>query len=85
MRQVEQLHRNFGEFRIPTLRGLVATAPYMHDGSLPTLQRVVRHYSEINIERLHADGERILVPLKLTAAEIADMVAFLKTLSPPRP
>lgn len=84
-RQVEQLHRNFGEFRIPTLRGLVATAPYMHDGSLPTLQRVVRHYSEINIERLHADGERILVPLKLTAEEIADMVAFLKTLSPPRP
>ncbi len=85
MRQVTQLHRNFGEFRIPTLRGLAATAPYMHDGSLPTLQRVVRHYSEINIERLHADGERILVPLKLTSKEVSDMVAFLMTLSPPRP
>lgn len=80
-RQVRQLHRNFGEFKIPSLRGLVATAPYMHDGSLPTLERVVRHYSEINLERLHADGERILVPLKLSAREIADMVAFLASLS----
>ena len=70
-----------GEFKIPTLRGLAATAPYMHDGSLPTLQSVVQHYSEINIERLHADGERILVPLKLTPTEVADMVAFLRTLS----
>lgn len=81
-RQVRQLHRNFGEFKIPSLRGLVATAPYMHDGSLPTLERVVRHYSEINLERLHADGERILVPLNLTGPEIADMVAFLVSLSP---
>lgn len=80
-RQVRQLHRNFGEFKIPSLRGLVATAPYMHDGSLPTLERVVRHYSEINLERLHADGERILVPLKLSKREIDDMVAFLASLS----
>ncbi len=80
--QVAQLHRNFGEFRIPTLRGLTTTAPYMHNGSLPTLERVVQHYSQINIERLHADGERILVPLNLTAREVSDMVSFLTSLSP---
>ena len=80
-KQVTRLHRNFGEFRIPTLRNLTATAPYMHNGSLPTLERVVRHYSEINIERLHADGERILRPLNLSNQELADMVAFLRTLS----
>ena len=80
--QVVQLHRNFGEFKIPTLRGLTATAPYMHNGSLPTLERVVQHYSQINIERLHADGERILVPLNLSAPEIGDLVSFLMTLSP---
>jgi cytochrome c peroxidase len=79
---VAQLHRNFGEFKIPTLRGLTDTAPYMHNGSLPTLERVVRHYSEINIERLHADGERILRPFKLAPQEIADLVSFLKSLSP---
>ena len=38
----------------------------MHNGSLATLADVVRHYSELNEERLHADGERILKPLKLT-------------------
>jgi cytochrome c peroxidase len=80
-RQVVRLHRNFGEFRIPTLRNLAKTAPYMHNGSLPTLERVVRHYSEINMERLHSDGEQILKPLKLSDGEMSDLVSFLKTLS----
>ena len=56
----------------------------MHNGSLATLRDVVRHYSELNEERLHADGERILKPLKLTPAEIDDLVAFLESLSPTR-
>jgi len=56
------------------------TAPYMHNGSLATLADVVRHYSEIDEDRLHADGERILKPLKLTDAERADLVAFLESL-----
>ncbi len=79
--QVISLHRNFGEFRIPSLRNLTGTAPYMHNGSLATLKDVVRHYSEINLERLHADGEQILKPLNLSQREVADLVAFLKTLS----
>ncbi len=75
-------HRYFGEFRVPALRGLVQTAPYMHDGSLATLDEVVHHYSELNEERLHTDGERILRPLKLSAAERNDLLAFLRSLSP---
>ena len=75
-------HRHFGEFRVPGLRQLSRTAPYMHDGSLPTLQAVVQHYAELNEERLHADGERILRRLDLTAAQSADLVAFLRSLSP---
>ena len=63
------------------MRNLAKTAPYMHNGSLPTLERVVRHYSEINMERLHSDGEQILKPLKLSDGEISDLVSFLKTLS----
>lgn len=73
-------HRHFGEFKVPPLRGLRLTAPYFHDGSAATLAEVVRHYSELNEDRLHADGERLLVPLKLTPAESADLVAFLETL-----
>jgi cytochrome c peroxidase len=81
-RHVELQHRNFGEFRVPGLRNVRHTAPYMHNGSIATLRDVVKHYSELNEERLHADGERVLKPLKLTHTEIDDLVAFLESLSP---
>ena len=80
-RHVEAQHRNFGEFKVPSLRNVARTAPYMHNGSLATLADVVRHYSEIDEDRLHADGERILKPLHLTDAERADLIAFLESLS----
>jgi cytochrome c peroxidase len=41
---------------------------------------VVDHYANINIERLHADGEAILKPLELSQQDIEDLVNFLKTL-----
>jgi cytochrome c peroxidase len=78
-------HRHFGEFRVPGLRNLARTAPYMHDGSLRTLREVLRHYSELDENRLHADGERILVPLKLTPAETEDLLAFLDSLNDAAP
>jgi cytochrome c peroxidase len=80
-RHVRLEHRHFGEFKVPTLRALRHTAPYFHDGSGATLAAVVRHYSELDEERLHADGERILVPLRLTPQEAADLQAFLLSLS----
>jgi cytochrome c peroxidase len=80
-RHVELQHRNFGEFRVPGLRNVALTAPYMHNGSVGSLREVVKHYSELNVERLHADGEKILQPLKLTEREIEALVAFLETLS----
>jgi cytochrome c peroxidase len=80
-RHVVLEHRNFGEFKVPSLRNLAFTAPYMHNGSLATLRDVVRHYSEISPDRLHSDGEAILKPLKLTERETGDLVAFLESLS----
>ena len=77
-------HRNFGEFKVPSLRNVAETAPYMHDGQLATLEAVVRHYSELNLDRLHADGEQVLKPLKLIQSEAADLVVFLRTLSDPK-
>jgi cytochrome c peroxidase len=82
-RHLAPSHRNFGEFRTPGLRGLSDTAPYGHDGSMTTLDEVVAHYSDLDIERLHADGEALLRPLKLDPAARADLVAFLRTLSEP--
>ncbi len=80
-RHVTLEHRNWGEFRVPGLRNVARTAPYMHNGHLATLADVVRHYSELNEDRLHADGEKILKPLRLTAAEAADLETFLRSLS----
>jgi cytochrome c peroxidase len=90
-RHLAPSHRNFGEFRTPGLRGLLDTAPYGHDGSMASLDEVIAHYSELDLERLHADGEALLRPLRLDASARADLVAFLRTLSepagapPPRP
>ena len=80
-RQLAEEHRNFGEFKVPSLRNVAQTAPYMHNGSLATLADVVRHYSELSPDRVHADGERLLKPLRLSAGESADLVAFLASLS----
>jgi cytochrome c peroxidase len=81
-RHVEPQHRNWGEFRVPSLRNVAETAPYMHNGSLATLEDVVRHYSEVDIERLHGDdGARLIEPLHLSPRARADLVAFLRTLS----
>ena len=68
---------------MPSLRNAAHTAPYMHDGQLATLEAVVDHYSDLNLERLHADGETLLKPLRLTPAEKTDLVAFLRSLSAP--
>jgi cytochrome c peroxidase len=73
--------RHFGEFKVPGLRELTQTAPYMHNGSLQSIEAVVQHYSEFKEDRLHADGERILRPLHLSAEQAADLAAFLRSLS----
>jgi cytochrome c peroxidase len=83
-RHVVMEPRHFGEFKVPTLRGLVATAPYFHDGSAATIEDVVRHYAELDEGRLHADGARLLQALKLTPQQVADLTAFLGTLSAPK-
>jgi cytochrome c peroxidase len=80
-RHVELQHRNWGEFKVPSLRHAALTGPYMHNGRYATLREVVVHYSELNEDRLHADGERILRPLKLGPDEVDDLVAFLESLT----
>jgi cytochrome c peroxidase len=83
-RHVELQHANFGQFKTPSLRNVALTAPYMHDGRLATLREVVRHYSELDLERLHTHGEQLLRPLKLSERESDDLVAFLESLTDPR-
>jgi cytochrome c peroxidase len=66
-------------FKVPTLRNVGVTAPYMHDGSLPTLESVIEHYNSGGKNHPHKSG--LVKPLGLTAAERADLAAFLESLT----
>lgn len=74
-------------FKTPSLRELAWTAPYMHDGSLATLEEVVRHYEEGAHARPSLSRD-LPHELRLSDGERADLIAFLDTLSsdkPPQP
>jgi cytochrome c peroxidase len=66
-------------FKTPSLRETARRAPYMHDGSLPTLEAVVTHYNQGGINR--PSQSKLVTPLGLSQAEQADIVAFLRTLT----
>jgi cytochrome c peroxidase len=66
-------------FKTPGLREIARRAPYMHDGSLATLDEVVEHYDQGGINR--ESRSDIIKPLGLTTAEKSDLVAFLKSLT----
>ena len=68
-----------GRFKSPTLRNAEVAGPYMHNGSLATLEDVVEHYSR-NFKR-HPNLDFRMQPLNLTESEKAALVAFLKTLT----
>ena len=77
-----------GAFKTPTLRNVALTAPYMHDGSLKTLEEVVEHYN--NGGRLKATDPEAsaflsggIRPLNLSTGQKKDLVAVLKTLTSP--
>ncbi len=67
-------------YKTPTLRGVALTAPYMHDGSLKTLEDVVEFYSRGGSPQDPGLDQK-LKPLNLSAAEKKQLVAFLKALS----
>ncbi len=77
---------DIGKFKVPGLRNIAITAPYMHNGKFKTLEEVVEYYNNptafvsnpINIDKTFA------VPLGLSKQEKADLVAFLKTLTDKR-
>jgi cytochrome c peroxidase len=65
-----------GSFKTPTLREIARTAPYMHNGSLKTLEDVVDFYNKGGIDNPQLDEE--IFPLKLTDQQKADLITFLK-------
>ena len=70
---------DLGRFRAPTLRNIAVTAPYMHDGSVATLEAAIAHYASGG--RPGTSPSRMMRPFTLTPAEVADLVAFLESLT----
>lgn len=75
---------DYGKFKVPTLRNLVFTAPYMHDGRFATLEEVLEHYNE------HVQDSEFTDPfmqfafqngVQIGADSVAAIIAFLKTLT----
>ena len=73
-----------GLFKVPSLRNIALTPPYMHDGRFATLEEVVEHYSSGVRRSATLDPNLAKHPeagIQLTPEEKADLVAFLRTLS----
>jgi cytochrome c peroxidase len=71
---------DIGRFRVPTLRNVAVTAPYMHDGSIATLDEVVEHYAAGG-KTNHANKSHLVRQLDLTAVDKRDLLEFLKSLT----
>ena len=74
--------RDFGRFKSPSLRNVERTAPYMHDGRLDTLEKVIDHYSKE--VKPHPNLNPQMRRLNFTNSEKAALIAFLKTLTDPK-
>lgn len=72
---------DFGKFKTPTLRNITLTAPYMHDGSLATLEDVIVFYDQGGRPNPNLDKE--IKTLELTDQDKADLLEFLKSLTGP--
>ncbi|MET0594665.1 MAG: MbnH family di-heme enzyme [Polyangiaceae bacterium] len=89
--EITERPEDMGKFRVPTLRNVAVTAPYMHDGSIATLSDVIDHYAAGG--RTIASGPHAgigsksplkdsqIAPFQITAEEKADLIAFLESLT----
>jgi len=70
---------DIGKFRVPTLRNVAVSAPYMHDGSLATLGEVIDQYARGG--RGDPTADPLIKPLAISDADKADLIAFLGSLT----
>lgn len=89
--EITQKREDMGKFKVPTLRNIELTAPYMHDGSIATLEEVIEHYKSAG--RTITEGKyagkgnenpyksSFVNGFRLTDSEKQDLIAFLKSLT----
>ena len=74
-----RLQEDIGRFKVPSLRNVELTSPYMHDGSLSTLEQVVSHYESGGSN--HFNQSNLVKGFNLTSEERASLIAFLQSLT----
>ena len=77
--ETTEIPNDHGRFKTPTLREVARTAPYMHDGSLATLEEVVDYYNKGGQPNAHLDP--IIQPLQLSEEDKHNLVEFLRALN----
>jgi cytochrome c peroxidase len=77
--EVTRRAADMGKFRVPTLRNVALTAPYMHDGSMASLEQVIDHYARGGHRNPRQDSR--IRPLSLSQTERTDLAAFLRSLT----
>lgn len=70
---------DIGKFKVPTLRNIELTFPYMHDGSLATLEKVIEHYSKGGNHSVNQHA--VIRSFELSTIEKKQLISFLKSLT----
>jgi len=80
--EITKNEKDIGSFKVPGLRNIEITAPYMHNGIFKTLEEVVTYYNNPNeIVSNSINRDSVVTKLNLTKEEQIDLVAFLKSLT----
>ncbi len=77
---ITKINNDIGKFKVPPLRNIELTAPYMHDGRFETLEQVLSHYSS-GVKQANSLDPQLLNGIYLTPSEKSDIIAFLKSLT----
>ncbi len=73
------LQDDIGKFKVPSLRNIEITAPYMHNGSIPTLKEVIEHYASGG--KNHFNKNELITGFSITDEEKDNLISFLNTLT----
>lgn len=78
-KRITLIDEDYGKFKVPSLRNVELTAPYMHDGSMATLEEVIEHFNSGGKNNQYKDA--LVQPLNLTSDEKQDLLNFLSSLT----
>jgi cytochrome c peroxidase len=91
VKEITQAAKDMGRFKVPSLRNIALTAPYMHDGSVATLQEAIAHYQAggrtitegawAGSGRDNPHKSAFIKGFEISPSEIDDLIAFLQSLT----